>query len=108
MLTESQVVLRPGQPADLDALVVIFATPEVSSWWTRYDRARIEAEVLEGDGPEETVYVIDLGGEVAGIVQSYEEREPEYRSAGIDIAVGPAWHGKGVGLDAIRPLGTEG
>jgi aminoglycoside 6'-N-acetyltransferase len=98
------VLLRPGQATDLDPLEAIFATEEVARWWARYDRGRIEAEVLQGDDPAETVYVIEVEGEVAGIVQSYEEPEPEYRAAGIDIAVAPRWHGTGVGLDAIRTL----
>jgi aminoglycoside 6'-N-acetyltransferase len=104
VLQGSTVRLRPGRPSDLDALVAIFATDEVSRWWTRYDRARIEQEVLHGDDPAETVYVIEVDGEVAGIIQSYEEPDPDYRAAGIDIAVDPRWHGTGVGLDAIRTL----
>ena len=104
MLRGERVVLRPGREDDLDALEALFAAPEVARWWVGYDRARVEAEVLHGDDPNETVYVIEVDGEVAGIVQSYEEPEEEYRSAGIDIAVGPRWHGTGVGLDAIRTL----
>ena len=104
MLTGVRVVLRSGRPADLDALEAIFATPEVAAWWHGYDRARIDAEVLHDDDPNEAVYVIDVDGQVAGIVQSYEELEEDYRSAGIDIAVSPRWHGTGVALDAIRTL----
>jgi len=103
-LAGSQVMLRPGQSADIDALVAIFASKEVAAWWVGYDRARIEAEVLHKEDPNSTVYVIDVDGEVAGIVQSHEEPEEEYRSAGIDIAVGPGWHGTGVALDAMRTL----
>jgi aminoglycoside 6'-N-acetyltransferase len=104
VLQGSTVLLRPGRAADLDALESIFAAPEVSAWWARYDRARIEAEVLRSDDPAETVYVIEVDGAVAGVIQSYEEAEPEYRAAGIDIAVAPRWHGTGVALDAIRTL----
>jgi aminoglycoside 6'-N-acetyltransferase len=104
VLTGSTVVLRPGRVDDLDALVEVFASPEVAAWWWGYDRDRIEAEVLHGDDPRETVYVIEVGGVVAGLVQSYEQPEEDYRSAGIDIAVGPRWHGTGIALDAIRTL----
>ncbi len=104
MLAGAHVVLRSGGPGDIDALVAMFATPEVSAWWVAYDRRRVEREVLEGVDPSETVYVIEVDGEVAGIVQSYEEPEEDYRSAGIDIAVAPRWHGTGVALDAIRTL----
>jgi aminoglycoside 6'-N-acetyltransferase len=104
VLQGSTVRLRPGRPDDLDALTAIFATEEVSAWWARYDRQRIEAEVLHRDDPAETVYVIEVDGEVAGIIQSAEETAPDHRAAGIDIAVDPRWHGTGVALDAIRTL----
>jgi aminoglycoside 6'-N-acetyltransferase len=103
-LRGEQVLLRPGTPGDIDALETIFATPEVATWWADYDRARIAREVLDDIDEDTTVYVIEVDGEVAGIVQSYEEPEEEYRSAGIDVAVGPRWHGNGVGLDSIRTL----
>lgn len=107
MLTGERVVLRPAHAGDLDALEAIFAEPEVARWWHGYDRRRIEAEAVHGDDPAETVYVVDVDGEVAGVVQSYEELEPDYRSAGLDIAVGTRWHGTGVGLDALRTLATH-
>lgn len=103
-LTGARVRLRAGRPDDLDALEAIFASPEVVAWWHGYDRARIEAEVLEGDDPDDSVYVVEVDGVVAGIVQSFEEADPDYRSAAIDIALGVAWHGTGVGVDAIRTL----
>jgi aminoglycoside 6'-N-acetyltransferase len=103
-LRGERVVLRPGTDDDLDALEAIFASPEVSRWWHSFDRARIEADVLHGDDPADTVYVIDVDGQVAGIIQSYEEEDPDYRSAGIDISVAREWHGTGVALDALRTL----
>jgi aminoglycoside 6'-N-acetyltransferase len=104
VLRGERVVLRAGTDDDLDALEAIFATPEVARWWHSYDRARIEEEVLHCDDPAEAVYVIEVDGTVAGIIQSYEEEEPDYRSAGIDISVAPEWHGTGVALDALRTL----
>ena len=38
------------------------------------------------------------------MVQYAEESEPDIRSASIDIFVGPAWQGRGVGSDALRTL----
>lgn len=107
MLQGSLVVLRPGRAADLDALVGVFTSPEVSHWWHGYDRARIEAEVLHADDPDDTVYVIEVDGDVAGIIQSYEVQEPDYRSASIDIALAPRWHGSGVAVDALRTLAAH-
>ncbi len=51
MLRGSQVLLRPGRPEDVDALVSMFAAPEVAEWWVGFDRARVESEVLHDDDP---------------------------------------------------------
>lgn len=101
------VVLRPVAREDIDALCRIFAEPAVSPWWCHYDRARIEKEMLGDDDPGTTVYAVQVGQDVAGIIQSWEETEPEYRQAGIDIALGTAWHGCGVAVDAIRTLARD-
>lgn len=103
-LTGDLVRLRAVAPADLTSLEEVFATPEVARWWPRYDRARLQAELLEDDDPDATEWVIEVDGAVAGLIQCYEEPDPDYRSAGVDIAVDPRWHGRGVGPDAIRTL----
>ena len=38
------------------------------------------------------------------MVQAWEEPDPMYRHAGIDIAIRAAWQGIGLGPDAIRAL----
>ena len=43
-------------------------------------------------------------GTVRGMVQYWEEDEPNYRHAAIDIFVDPAVHGRGVGRDAVATL----
>jgi len=98
------VLLRRPVAQDLDALVMIFAEPAVAPWWPRYDRERIEREFVVGDDEDTTVYVIEVGGKVAGIIQSWEETDPEYRHAGIDVGIATAWHGQGVATAAIRAL----
>lgn len=104
MLRGARVVLRAGTEADLDALEAFFASPEVARWWRMDGRDEIVADVLERADPNTSVYVIDVDGEVAGVIQSYEEPDEDYRSAGIDISLAPAWHGTGVALDAMRTL----
>jgi aminoglycoside 6'-N-acetyltransferase len=103
VLRGARVLLRAGTEADLDALEAFFASPEVARWWPM-DRAEIVADVLERADPTVTVYVIDVDGEVAGVIQSCEEPDEDYRSAGIDVSLAPAWHGTGVALDAMRTL----
>lgn len=45
-----------------------------------------------------------LGIDLDAVVADFTSDVPDYRSAGLDIAVDPRWHGRGVGLDAIRTL----
>jgi aminoglycoside 6'-N-acetyltransferase len=100
----SDVTLRPPTSEDIDLIAAILAEPEVAPWWPRYDRDRIERElVTEVDG-DTTVYVIEVGAVVAGLIQSWEEPDAEYRHAGMDIAVSTDWHGKGVAIAALRAL----
>jgi aminoglycoside 6'-N-acetyltransferase len=48
--------------------------------------------------------VIDVDGAVAGGVEYHEVEVPHYRSAGIDIYVGTAWQGRGIGTEAVRQM----
>ncbi len=103
-LRGERVLLRAGRLDDLDALAAMFATPEVLRWWRIEDRDEIVAEVIEVRDDDVTAFVIEVDGEVAGVIQAWEETDEEYRHAGMDIAVAPRWHGTGVGLDALRTL----
>ena len=95
-------VLRPVRPEDADALAAILAEPEVARWWPRYDPERVRSELV-GAG-ESVVFVIEVDGQVVGSIQYVEEPAPDYRHASIDVFLHPAWHGKGLGTDAVRTL----
>ena len=95
------VTLRPVVAADINGLAAILAIPEVARWWPAYDRARVEAEYLV-DEEDVTVWAIDLGERLVGLIQASEENEPEFRHAGIDLFLDPAIHGQGLGPEAIR------
>jgi aminoglycoside 6'-N-acetyltransferase len=41
---------------------------------------------------------------VIGFIQYYEEDDPNYRHAGIDVALHPDRCGQGLGTDAVRTL----
>jgi aminoglycoside 6'-N-acetyltransferase len=45
-----------------------------------------------------------VAGEVAGLIQYYEEHEPDYRHAGMDIALRSDHHGRGLGREALITL----
>ena len=93
-----RVLLRPLAPADHEALRAIVATPEVAAWWGPQD------EEFPEDEPESTRFTIAVDGEVAGLIQYGEEPEPDFRHAWIDIFLDPAYHGRGLGTDAVATL----
>jgi aminoglycoside 6'-N-acetyltransferase len=91
------VVLRPLEPDDVPVLRRIRATDEVVRWWGTPDD---DFPPDDGD-PRFTVLV---GGEVAGMIQYYEEPDPDARSADVDVFLDPRHHGKGHGTDAMRTI----
>jgi aminoglycoside 6'-N-acetyltransferase len=95
--------LRAPQAADVAILVEIFSHPDVARWWPHETAATVEALIL-GDEPHLTGWVIEVDGNVAGWIQAYEEPDPDYRHAAIDLAVRADVHGRGVGPAAIRRL----
>jgi aminoglycoside 6'-N-acetyltransferase len=56
-----------------------------------------------GDGDAVTFAIVH-GEEVIGLAQFYEEDDEQYRHAGIDVGLGDAWHGCGLGTDTVRTL----
>lgn len=97
------VILRPATPSDVVALAAIRSTPEVRRWW-RGDDPMASTVASELADPESTTLVIEHDGRVVGAIQWYEETDPDYRHAGIDIFLDPAVHGRGLGADAVRTL----
>jgi len=93
------VTLRPATDGDVDALVAIRRTPEVCRWWG--DEEDYRAAVADELGH---TYTILAGGEIVGAIQWYEEDDPEYRHAGMDIYLHPGRSGRGFGTDAVRTL----
>jgi RimJ/RimL family protein N-acetyltransferase len=66
-------------------------------WWGEPDRG-----FPWSDEPETTRLAIEVDGAVAGIVQFYEEPEPRYRHAAVDLFLDPALHGRGIGTEVLR------
>ena len=101
-LRGERVTLRPLEAADASRLGKIAAEPEVSRWWL----GLTEQDIREKAGPDEDglVFAIELDGEVIGLVEAWEEPDPDYRRANIDIFLGTAWHRQGLGADAVRTL----
>ena len=88
--------LRPLAKGDEAELRRIHTTPEVIRWWDLPD------ESFPWDEPQSTRLTIVLDGAIAGLIQYFEELEPKYRHAGIDLFLDPALHGHGFGTQAVR------
>jgi len=99
-LRGERVVLRPMTEADRPSLEAIVADPAVAEYWGS------DTVELEPPGGEEPVHqwVVLVDGAVAGYVQAYEELEPQYTYAGMDIFLAPAFHGRGLGPEVLRQL----
>jgi aminoglycoside 6'-N-acetyltransferase len=93
-----RVRLRAVGPDDRVALAAILAEPSVRRWW---------GEIRPGDlePPDDgDLLVVEVEGEVAGLIQYAEVDDPMYRSASIDVSLGTAWQGRGLGREAVGLL----
>jgi aminoglycoside 6'-N-acetyltransferase len=99
------VTLRPLDEGDADDLLRILSEPEVATWWEGYDRARVLDElVAEGEGESFGIVAGDGAGRLVGMIQYYEQDDPDYRHAGVDLFVDPSLHRGGVGTAAVLAL----
>lgn len=103
-LQGEHVHLRPLEAGDTDGLLEILTDPEISEWWPGYDRDRVERELVRGADDDEVWLAIELDGRLIGLVGYYEQEEPEYRSAGLDVTLHPDFIGRGLGAEALRTL----
>jgi aminoglycoside 6'-N-acetyltransferase len=101
MLIGNQVSLRPVTADDVPALTEFFAVPEVAEWWPGENGERLRAALEDGDG---VGLVIELDGRMIGYTQYFEETDPDYRHATIDITLHPDFCNRGLGTDALRTL----
>ncbi|WP_106401578.1 GNAT family N-acetyltransferase [Actinocorallia populi] len=102
-LRGEKVTLRPATGSDVPELAAIRAKPEVRRWWG--GGADLESEVRAGlSDPDVEVFAILYEGRVAGAIQWYQEKDPDYRSAGLDVFIDPGIRGRGLGTDAVRTM----
>ena len=91
------VSLRPATEADLDDFVAIVSASE---WWGYVsDEAKLREDLLDD---ECTVFAIEVDRATVGWLQVYEEDEPAYRYAALDIMLAPSHQNQGVGPEALR------
>ena len=93
------MILRPLAEGDEAELLRIRRIPEVMRWWD------VPEEGFPWtDDPDSTRFAIEVDGAVAGLIQFWEETDPKYRHAGIDIFLDPAYRGRGLGAEAVRRI----
>jgi GNAT superfamily N-acetyltransferase len=98
------VRLRPVTADDAPRLTEILTQPEVARWWGRFDLDRVQRELVDPDDGTVT-FAIQADGQAIGLIQYWEEPDPDYRHAALDLFLHPDWHGRGLGADAIRDPG---
>ncbi|MBL8924233.1 MAG: GNAT family N-acetyltransferase [Myxococcaceae bacterium] len=106
ILTTPRLRLTPLEDADVGPLTAILREPEVARWWPGYDEGRVRDELRTGEdgGEYVTVFAVREAGRLLGVVQACEVLNPDYRHAGIDVALGLAGQGRGLGREAIEAV----
>jgi len=87
---------------DVERVAGIQAEPGVARWWGPPDEAQLRRQADGVD--DEKAFAIETDGELVGLIQYYEENEPDFRHAGIDVFLAERVHGRGLGTDAVRTL----
>lgn len=98
-----RVTLRPPRPGEPDAMAVAIAADPVAGPRWSTDPVTMRRWLAEEDL---SLLVVELDETVVGIVDFEEVLEPEYHSAGMDIALLECCIGRGVGTEALRLLGA--
>jgi aminoglycoside 6'-N-acetyltransferase len=102
-LRGDRVGLRPLQESDVDRIVELGADPAVEPWWPGLTPEHV-LEKARGEDDGAVVLAILAGDEIVGMIQYFEEDDPDYRHASIDVFLGAPYQGGGLGTDAVRTL----
>jgi aminoglycoside 6'-N-acetyltransferase len=103
-LRGEHVHLRAVEPGDHPRLRAILGDPSVARWWGLGGPDGDALYDWLDEDPGTTTWSIVIDGEVAGSIQATEEPDPDYRHAGIDLFLGPAFQGRGLGTEVIRTV----
>ena len=101
------VTFRRLRTEDLPTLVDWFADPVVERWW--HQPADLDSVIakyaarIAGTGDPTEMWIVEIDGEPAGLLQCYRHRDyPEHdaaigieRAVGIDYLLGPTHRGRG-------------
>ena len=99
ILRGPRLVVRSLREPDVARLAEIAAEPEIWQRWGEVSEADLRAK-LAGDR-DVTALVVELDGEIAGLIQYHEETDPDYRHAGVDMFLAEGARGHGYGREAL-------
>jgi aminoglycoside 6'-N-acetyltransferase len=102
-LSGPRTLLRPPTPGEADLLADAIAADAVAGPRWSTDSATMRRWLAE-EGMN--LLVVEFEGEAVGIVDFSEVLEPEYRSAGMDIALLECCTGIGLGTEVLQLLGA--
>lgn len=97
-----RLTLRPAGPQHAEVLLAILEHPDVRPAWSFAEPREYLADEIGFDDP--ATFVIELEGAAVGMIQFHENPDTDYQSAGIDIALHPSVHGRGLCTEAVRTL----
>jgi aminoglycoside 6'-N-acetyltransferase len=105
-LAGPRTLLVPLRLEHAEPLRAIRRHPEVHRWWRD-----LEDDFPLGDDSESVRFAVCLtqpSGQLdpspRGMIQYWEEPEPDYRQAGIDLFLDPLIHGRGIGREVVSVL----
>lgn len=102
MIEGERVTLRPLRAEDAAPLAAAGAHPEIARWWPDLTEQEL---IAKAEGREDVeAFAIEHEGGLVGLAEVWEETEPDYRHAGIDLFLVVGNHGKGLGRDVVRTL----
>ena len=97
-----EVALRPLEERDLPRLAEIMGEPEAARWWGESSVDSLRDDFLGPDS--DSGFAVEVAGSLVGVVSFWEHDEADCRYAGMDIVLGEAHTGRGLGPDALRAL----
>jgi aminoglycoside 6'-N-acetyltransferase len=99
ILRGPRLVVRSLEEPDVARLAEIAVEPEIWQRWGEVSEADLREKLA---GPDDvTALVVELDGEVAGLIQYHEETDPDYRHAGVDMFLAGTARGQGYGREAL-------
>lgn len=75
----------------------------MARWWSNLTSETM-LEKVKGEEGVLAAFAVEHEGEVIGLAEIWEQPEPDYRHAGIDLFLGSAWQDRGLGTDTVRTL----